>query len=73
MISPIFTYDDTVVVLPSVGVPTLVGRKASIVGIFEEPRTGSFFEKFPPGVVYSVEFEDGSSMEIHESNLVSSS
>jgi hypothetical protein len=44
--------------------------QAWIVGVFEgEGRRGTYFERFPPGSVYSVEFEDGASAEVHEDDL----
>jgi len=30
---------------------------------------GNIFKKFPKGVIYSIEFEGGTSIENHESNL----
>lgn len=67
---PKFTYDDIVRVCANPhDSPPRMG-KAWIVGIYEtEKEPGSYWKKFPPGVVYSVEFEDGSSTRIHEENL----
>ncbi len=44
------------------------GEKAWIVGVFES-QPGKYFEKFPEGVVYTIEFEDGTSTEAHETDL----
>lgn len=63
-----FTYDDIVRVRDSASSELRPGHKAWIVGVFEE-RPGKWFDRFPDGVVYTVEFEDGVSIEIHESNL----
>ena len=63
-----FTYDDIVSVRPGRSSSMRPGLKAWIVGVFET-RPGPFFDKFPPGPVYSIEFEDGSSTEIHEDDL----
>jgi hypothetical protein len=65
-----FTYNDIVRVREDGG-PTLHrGRKAWVVGVFEAGgRIGSYFDQFPPGTVYSIEFEDGASTEVHEANL----
>ena len=63
-----FTYDDIVKVAAHAPDALRPGKRAWIVGVFED-RPGSYFEKFPLGTVYSIEFEDGSSLEIHESNL----
>lgn len=37
--------------------------------IQEEERLGSFRERFPRGIVYTIEFEDGSSIEVDEASL----
>ena len=63
-----YNYNDTVYVRDDSGNVDDRGRKAWIVSIFES-RPGPYFDKFAEGVVYSVEFEDGSSNEIHESDL----
>lgn len=39
-----------------------------VVGVFDD-RPGGYFDQFPPGTIYSIEFEDGSSVEVHESML----
>ena len=63
-----FTYDDIVNTVDEAPAEYRPGRKAWVVGVFED-RLGSYFSKFPDGVIYSIEFEDGSSLEIHESLL----
>jgi hypothetical protein len=50
--------------------PGLRRGRAWVVGIFEH-RPGTYFNKFPDGVVYTIEFEDGTSEEVHEANLES--
>jgi hypothetical protein len=69
--NPKFDYD--VLVRVSAGAePALKPREtASVVGVFKE-RPAPYFDKFPPGVVYTIEFEDGLSGEIHESLLEAS-
>ena len=62
-----FTYDDIVRVSEPANSQSC-GRKAWVVGVFET-RPGPYFDKFPPGPVYTVEFEDGSSEEVHETLL----
>jgi len=64
-----FTYDDIVKVISAAPAGIRPGAKAWVVGVFET-RPGEYFDKFPEGVVYTIEFEDGSSVEAHESNLV---
>lgn len=64
-----FTYDDTVKVKITAPSEVRPGALASVIAITEEPRQGSYFEKFPPGTIYSIEYEDGVASEIHESLL----
>jgi hypothetical protein len=63
-----FDYDDVVRIAPDAPDDLRPNGKAWIVGVFET-RPGPFFDTFPDGVVYSIEFEDGSSKEIHEMYL----
>ena len=63
-----FNYDDIVQVTVDSGIQPALSRKAWVVGIFEK-SLGSHFDQFPPGVVYSVEFENGSATDVHEDNL----
>jgi len=64
---PKFDYND-IVKVRSQADPKLRRDRACIVGIFTD-RPGPYFEKFPTGIVYTVEFEDGTSDEIHEDDL----
>ncbi len=59
------TYDDIVRVVESAPENLHPGNKAWVVGVFDD-RPGNYFESFPEGIVYSIEFEDGTSAEIHE-------
>ena len=63
-----FDYDDVVRVIADAPSQCRPGEKGWIVGVYEE-RTGAFLEKFPIGTVYTIEFEDGSSAEVHEKYL----
>ncbi|MBK8970952.1 MAG: hypothetical protein IPM37_06115 [Hahellaceae bacterium] len=65
---PKYNYDDIVKVSPSAPRSARPGSKAWVVGIFET-RRGDLLDSFPDGVVYTIEFEDGQSTEVHESNL----
>jgi hypothetical protein len=65
---PKFDYDSLARVPGELGGGKGAYRKAWVVGVFEE-RKEVYFDRFPPGTVYTVEFEDGSSMEIHEDDL----
>ncbi len=37
--------------------------------MFLERPAGSYFERFPEGVIYTIEFEDGQAVDVHESLL----
>jgi hypothetical protein len=63
-----FTYDDVVKVREDAPKELRPGNTAWVVGVFET-RPGKYFDIFPEGVVYTIEFEDGNAIEIHESNL----
>jgi hypothetical protein len=64
-----FTFDDTVQVKKDAAIP-LRRAKASITMIFlPQDREGSYFDQFPSGVVYSIEYEDGESIDVHEDFL----
>jgi hypothetical protein len=65
-----FAYDDIVKVGADAPKEVRPGEKAWIVGIFQE-RPGTYFRQFPEGVVYTIEFEDGASVEVHEMHLES--
>ena len=46
------------------------GQKASVFGVFlPQDRMGSYFDQFAPGVVYSIEYEDGDAADVHEDFL----
>lgn len=64
-----FNYDDRVRVMAGVDQRWRPGAVAWIVGVFEDRPSGSYFEHFPQGVVYSIEYEDGASTEVHEDAL----
>ena len=61
-----YNYGDIVKLLD--GDLSRIGHIAWIVGVFKF-RVGTFFDKFPEGTVYSIEFEDGDSVEVHELQL----
>lgn len=65
-----FDYDDIVSAIRSVP-PGRIKAKAWVVGIStEERRHGAYREAFPTGIVYTIEFEDGESISVLESDLV---
>ena len=65
---PAFNYGDVVRVRLGASSDLRPGSKAWVVGVFET-RPGPYFDKFQEGVVFTIEYEDGSSLEIHESDL----
>lgn len=65
-----FDYDDIVRVRADAPEQPYRGQRAWVVGIAPEHRRArTFLEQYPTGVVYTIEFEDGSSAELHESSL----
>jgi hypothetical protein len=66
-----FTFDDTVRVRQDGPKSLRPGEKASVIMVFlPHDRSGHYFERFPPGVVYSIEYEDGEMTDIHEDLLL---
>jgi hypothetical protein len=65
---PKFNYDDMVKVRSEARPELRPCAIAWIVGVFET-RPGSYFDKFPDGVIYTIEFEDGSAVEVHELDI----
>jgi len=63
-----FELDRTVRVLEWAPQQYRPGAKASVIGIITV-RRGKYFESFPPGMLYTIEFEDGEAIDIHESLL----
>jgi hypothetical protein len=67
---PKFSYGDTVQVAGSAPKELRPTEKGWVVGAFGDvERQGRYFNQFPPGVVYTIEFEDGAAIDVHESNL----
>ena len=66
-----FTWGDSVRIAEAAPANARPGSRASVVGISEQhERHGSHLQRFPSGVVYTVEFEDGSDAEVHEDHLI---
>ena len=65
-----FDYNDRVRVRKATTDLSRLGAVAWIVGVFSE-RIGPYFEQFPDGPVYTIEYEDGSSHEVAEGDLES--
>jgi hypothetical protein len=65
---PDFTFDDVVRVKADAPENVHPGALAWVVMVFtESEREGEYFDRFPPGNVYSIEFEDGECLQVHES------
>jgi len=65
-----YTWDDRLKIVDHASPEHRPGATVWIVGVYEGPsRRGSFYDQFPPGTVYTVEFEDGLSTSVHESEL----
>lgn len=65
-----FNYDNIVRVRSDALQKLRPGERAWIVGIAtEDRRIGSHYDQFPPGNIYTIEYEDGESVDIHESDL----
>jgi phospholipase C len=65
-----FAFDDTVRIKDNAPNSLRRGQKASVTMVFlPHDRVGSYFDQFPPGVLYSIEYEDGESADAHEDFL----
>jgi hypothetical protein len=68
MAKPQFDYGDIVVVKESCVPRCRPGERAWVVDVAAD-RNRFRLPQFPPGVVYTVEFEDGSAIDIHEDDI----
>ncbi len=66
-----FTYDDIVMIRGGAPAKFRPGARAWVIAVFEtrEKRPGKYFDAFPNGAVYTIEFEDGFTAEVHEDDL----
>jgi hypothetical protein len=65
-----FTYDDIVEVSPTAKLEARRGERGWVIAVkTQDKRIGSYYEGFPAGVVYLVEFEDGEAIDLHEDDL----
>jgi len=68
---PRFTWGSSVKVAAGAPAKARPGSAAEVVGVSEQhERSGSYLLAFPSGVVYTIEFEDGSDAEVHEDHLI---
>lgn len=68
---PRFTYDDIVRTVLDAPAELRPGAKSNVIAVFETRPEGSYFAAFAKGVIYSVEFEDGDAVDVHEDYLES--
>ncbi len=66
---PKFDYDNVVRVISNADQKYRPGAIAWVVGVFSKKPSGSYFDSFPEGAVYSIEFEDGECVDIPENLL----
>jgi hypothetical protein len=65
-----FTFGDTVRIKRDAPSPLRQGEPGSIVAVsLPQDRQGSYYDRFPSGVVYTIEYSDGESVDVHESLL----
>jgi hypothetical protein len=70
---PKFTCGDSVEIAEHAPANLRPGSAAALVGISEQnERQGSYLQEFSSGVVYTVEFGDGSDAQVHEDHLIPS-
>jgi hypothetical protein len=63
-----FTYDDIVVLRDTARAVERRGEKVWIIAVLED-RVRWPLEHFRPGVVYTLEFEGGEAIEVHEDEV----
>jgi hypothetical protein len=63
-----FTYDDIVVLRDTARAVERRGQKAWVIAVLED-RVRFTRSQFPPGVIYSVEFEGGDAIDVHENEI----
>jgi hypothetical protein len=65
-----FTYNDIVRVASDAPSEKRPGQRAWVIAVFPEGhRLREALDPLPTGTVYSVEFEGGDAIEVHESHL----
>ena len=65
-----FTFNDIVQTREDAPKDVRPGQRASVFMVWlPQDRDGSYYAKFPPGTVYSIEFQDGDAVDVHETWL----
>jgi len=68
---PKYTWNDIVTAKAGAPKEARPGDRAWIVGMSpQEERKGEYLRNFPYGVVYTIEFEDGSDAQVKEDDLI---
>jgi hypothetical protein len=65
---PKFTYSDIVKARSTADAKFRPGERAWVIAVLDN-RVHNPFVRFPPGVMYTVEFEDGEAVDVHEDYL----
>jgi hypothetical protein len=63
-----FTYNDIVRAKPTADRRARPGERAWVVAVLEN-REQFPLKQFPVGIIYSIEFEDGNAIDVHENDL----
>jgi hypothetical protein len=63
-----FDYNDTVYLLKPGRYDEYLGKGASVIAIFDD-RERWVFPELPEGIVYSIEFENGDAIDVHEGEI----
>lgn len=66
-----FSYDDIVKIKVDARTAAKRHGRAWIIAVMED-RQRYPLGRFPPGTVYSIEFEDGTAVDVHENDLEAS-
>jgi hypothetical protein len=63
-----FSYDDIVKIKIDAKMATKRRDRAWVIAVMED-RQRFPLSQLPPGIVYSIEFEDGTALDVHEDDL----
>jgi hypothetical protein len=66
-----FNYDEIIRIKKAAPISLRPGQRAWVVGVFLPQDQGGrpYYDQFPAGTVYTVEFENGDAIDIHEDFL----
>jgi len=63
-----FDYNQVVKVAENSALTARRGHRGWIIAVIED-RKRFPLDQFPPGIIYSIEFEDGQASDVHENDL----